>query len=139
MFSCNISCNGLYADVQHQNREAKNDEMFNTIQKSYKSYKNSFAQNIEFYQDSNTEIDFSTFDHYIYDNGFVKEFPDLIFVDIFFDTATYDKIKRDVKVKDAWLLKFWWISRKSPIKKSLPMFAIIKVNFGKKIVDKFAT
>ena len=72
--------------------------MFNTIQKSYKSYKNSFAQNIDFYQDSNTEIDLSTLDHYIYDNGFVKEFPDLIFVDIFFDTATFDRIERDIKI-----------------------------------------
>ena len=100
MFSCNISCNGLYADVQHQNRESKNDEMFNTIQKSYKRYKNSFAQNIEFYQDSIRDVELSTLDHFIYDNAYVKDYPDLIFVDIFFDTATYDEIKRDVKVRN---------------------------------------
>ena len=98
MFSCNISCNGLYADVQHQNRESKNDEMFNTIQKSYKRYKNSFAQNIEFYQDSIRDVELSTLDHFIYDNAFVKDYPDLIFVDIFFDTATYDRIDRDIKI-----------------------------------------
>ena len=68
------------------------------IQKSYKAYKNSFAQSIEFYQDSYSEVDLSTLDHYIYDNAYVKEYPDLIFVDIFFNTATYDEIKRDVKV-----------------------------------------
>ena len=98
VFSCNISCNGLYADVQHDSTDSKNEEMLNMIQKSYKSYKNSYAQNIEFYQDSNTEVDFSTLDYYIYDNAYVKEYPDLIFVDIFFNTATYDEIKRDVKV-----------------------------------------
>ena len=98
VFSCNISCNGLYADVQHESTDAKNVEIFNMIQKSYKAYKNSFAQNIEFYQDSYSEVDLSTLDHYIYDNAYVKEYPDLIFVDIFFNTATYDEIKRDVKV-----------------------------------------
>ena len=28
----------------------------------------------------------------------MKEYPDLIFVNIFFDTATYDQIERDVKI-----------------------------------------
>ena len=98
MFSCNISCNGLYADVQHESTDDKNRDTFDIIQKSYNSYKNSFALNIEFYQASNKQVDLSMLDHYIYDNAYVKEYPDLIFVDIFFDTATYDEITRDVKV-----------------------------------------
>ena len=98
MFSCNISCNGLYADVQYESTDDKNKDTFDIIQKSYNSYKNSFALNIEFYQDSYKEVDLSMLDHYIYDNAYVKDYPDLIFVDIFFDTATYDEITRDVKV-----------------------------------------
>ena len=90
-------------DVQHESKderirehEGKDDKIFNIIQESYNSYKKSFAQNIEFYQDRQKEV--SMWDHDIYDNAYVKEYPDLIFVDIFFDTATYDEIKRDVKV-----------------------------------------
>ena len=98
IYSCNISCNGLYADVQHvpeESSEPKHQKISKTIQKGYTNYKNSFAQNIEFYQDTK---EVSGLDHYIYDNAYVKEYPDLIFVDIFFDTATFDEIKRDVKV-----------------------------------------
>ena len=82
-------------NVQH---EGKDDKIFNVIQKSYNSYKKSFAKNIEFYQDSIEEVDTSMLDEYIYDNAYVKEYHDLMFVNIFFDTATYDKIERDVKI-----------------------------------------
>ena len=82
-------------NVQH---EGKDDKIFNVIQKSYNRYKKSFAKNIEFYQDSIQEVDISMLDYYIYDNAYVKEYPDLMFVNIFFDTATYDKIERDVKI-----------------------------------------
>ena len=70
----------------------------NTVQKSYKTYKKSFAKSIEFFRDSDTEVDFSRLDHFIYDNAYVKDYPNLIFVNIFFDTATYDRIERDVKI-----------------------------------------
>ena len=98
--SCNISCNGLHADVQHvpdEGTDAKNKEARDIIQKSYKGYKNEFARNIEFYQESE-DVDGSLWNGKIYDYGYVKDDPDLIFIDIFFDTATYDEIERDVKV-----------------------------------------
>ena len=98
MFSCNISCTGLYADVQHvseESTEAKHDQISKVIQKSYSNYKNSFAKNIEFYQDISQVSGFIEFP---YENAYLKEYPKLIFVDIFFDTATYDEIKRDKKV-----------------------------------------
>ena len=97
MFTCNISCTGLYADVQHvseESTEAKHDQISKVIQKSYSNYKNSFAKNIEFYQDLNQVSGYIEFP---YENAYLKEYPKLIFVDIFFDTATYDEIKRDKK------------------------------------------
>ena len=94
MFSCNITCTGLYADVQHVSEESTY-QISKVIQKSYSNYKNSFAKNIEFYQDINQVSGFIDFP---YENAYLKEYPKLIFVDIFFDTATYDEIKRDKKV-----------------------------------------
>ena len=82
----------------HVQHESKDDKIFNIIQKSYNSYKKSFAKDIEFYQDWDKEVDISLWDYVIYDNAYVKEYPDLIFVEIFFDTATYDEIERDVKI-----------------------------------------
>ena len=56
-----------------------------------------FARNIEFYQDIK-DYDSSLWNGKIYDYGYVKDDPDLIFIDIFFDTVTYDEIERDVKI-----------------------------------------
>ena len=95
-----MSCNGLHADIQHvtdENIDAKNKEARDIIQKSYKGYKNEFARNIEFYQDSD-DFDSALWNGKIYDYDYVKDDPDLIFIDIFFDTVTYDEIERDVKI-----------------------------------------
>ena len=51
-------------------------------------------------------------DYHIYDNAYVKEYPDLMFVEIFFDTATYDEIERDIKVPSRHPTSFlygWYI------------------------------
>ena len=95
-----MTCNGLHADVQHvtdENIDAKNKEARDIIQKSYKGYKNELAPNIELYQDID-DYDSSVWNGTIYDYGYVKNDPDLIFIDIFFDTVTYDEIERDVKI-----------------------------------------
>ena len=80
--SCSASCSGLYADVSCNATEANVDKL-KMLQEEYDNYKRSFAENLVF--DQNTKVA-------------NLSFAPLQVVQIYFDTATYDKIEKDEKV-----------------------------------------
>ena len=111
-FPCNVSCVGLYADVQYlsynpdcdQPSSALKDDYERhlcSIQEEYHKYKNSFARNIVlgFEEElSDRDLQGLILDNQLQDNMYMKKYPPLQFFEIYFDTATYDQIERDVKV-----------------------------------------
>ena len=105
-FPCNVSCIGLYANVQYisyvQDCERKPlrddyEKQLCAIQEEYFKYKNSFAKNIVLMYEEDT-WDMLELTLINQDNMYLKNYPNLQFFEIYFDTATYDKIERDVKV-----------------------------------------
>ena len=73
------------------------------IQKEYFKFKKHFAKNIvlmyeEDYRDSSDWLALTPINR---DNAYLKDYPALQFFEIYFDTATYDQIEKDVKVKKA--------------------------------------
>ena len=87
--SCSVSCSGLYADVSFKasatdNKEnVENVDKLKRLQDEYINYKRSFSENLVF--DQNTKMA-------------NLSFPPLQVVQIYFNTATYDKIEKDQKV-----------------------------------------
>ena len=82
--SCSVSCTGLYADVSfNTSATEENVDKLKMLQEEYDSYKRSFAENLVF--DQNTK-------------AANLSFAPLQVVQIYFDTATYDKIEKDQKV-----------------------------------------
>ena len=106
-FPCNVSCIGLYADVQYLNYNPDCDQptplkddyerQLCSIQEEYHKYKNSFARNIVLMYEEDTwdMLELTLINR---DNMYLKKYPPLQFFEIYFDTATYDQIERDVKV-----------------------------------------
>ena len=71
------------------------------IQEEYFKFKKHFAKNIvlvyeEDYRDSSDWLALTPINR---DNAYLKDYPALQFFEIYFDTATFDQIERDVKVK----------------------------------------
>ena len=110
-FPCNVSCIGLYADVQYLNYTTDCDQQtlleddYNkqlcSIQEEYHKYKNSFARNLVLMLEeelSDRDLLELTQDKTTHDNMYLKKYQQLQFFEIYFDTATYDEIERDVKV-----------------------------------------
>ena len=92
---CSIDCEGLYADVDHVNSTINNSsrdlDLLNTLVSSYETFKRSQVGNFEVIYDEGEN----------YRNQYQmvpKPFQPLRVVQIFFDTATYDKIVKDVSV-----------------------------------------
>ena len=81
--SCSVACSGLFADVWHDTSDAENLDKLKMLQEEYDNYKRSFAENLVF--DQNTK-------------AANLSFAPLQVVQIYFDTATYDKIEKDQKV-----------------------------------------
>ena len=83
-----VGCKGLYAEidfVKSTSREQSNDSLA-TLIKEYEKYKRSQIDSFEI----------------VYDDGFQivpKPYQPLRVVQIYFDTATYDEIERDKKIK----------------------------------------
>ena len=108
MFSCNVSCIGLYADVRYLEYKQDCDQpqlkddyerQLCSIQEEYHKYKNSFAKNLVFmYEEDMSDRDMLELTLVNQDNMYFKKYPSLQFFEIYFDTATYDQIDRDVKV-----------------------------------------
>ena len=101
-----MSCIGLYANVQYlsyaQDCERKPlrddyERQLCAIQEEYSKYKNSFAKNIALMYEEDTwdMLELTLINE---DNMYMKKYPPLQFFEIYFDTATYDQIDRDVKV-----------------------------------------
>ena len=88
--ACLADCEGLYADIDHFNEsvsETSNDKGYlDTMIETYESYKRSQIESFTVVHDEKglkTEP---------------KPYQPLRVVQIYFDTATFDKIDRDVKV-----------------------------------------
>ena len=84
---CSVSCTGLYADISYikpsVTRDDENFDKLVKLQEGYDGYKRFFVDNLVFDQKS------------IIAN---LSFAPLQVVQIYFDTATYDKIEKDQKV-----------------------------------------
>ena len=93
-----MSCTGLYADLEHITDITSDSKMLITIFDLYKSHKDSFAKNIVF--DSASE----SFSKYLQKIILTALFTDTSgtvnphVVQIYFNTATFDEIKKDRKV-----------------------------------------
>ena len=108
MFPCNVSCIGLYADVQFLSytqdcdplsMKSDYERQLCSIQEEYHKYKNSYAKNLVFmYEEDMLTTDTLELIPLKQDNTYMRNYPSLQFFEIYFDTATYDQIDRDVKV-----------------------------------------
>ena len=103
---CSVSCTGLYADVDFY--EAEGQQMWvdftllADLQEDYMAYKRNFAKNIVFNQDitslgKTNNYDVKGFSMYFCLDEEI-EYSQMQLLQIYFDTATYDEIERDVKV-----------------------------------------
>ena len=85
--SCSVACSGLFADVWYMKPSDtsadENLDKLGKLQEEYDNYKRSITENLVFDQVS------------IIDN---QSFAPFQVVQIYFDTATYDKIEKDQKV-----------------------------------------
>jgi len=90
--SCIVSCTGLYADVDFVNstisENSKDGDLLNTLINDYEEYKRSQMDNFEIILDNS--LDGFRFE--------AKPYQPLRVVRIYFDTATYDEIVKDVSV-----------------------------------------
>ena len=112
-----VSCSGLYADIVHTEDDVLTDPNSNLatepksgqdkedlllLLEGYRKYKTSYARNIHFDPNSdnlsihNTTKANEKFTYFI--SAATIEYAPLQLVQIYFDTATYDKVERDVKV-----------------------------------------
>ena len=91
-----MNCNGLYADVVHINASGsqafEDHDTFDMLIEAYNTYKSSKVGNLD--------IGNWDFSYQRWRDGVAKSAPyhPLQVVQIFFDTATYDKIEKDVSV-----------------------------------------
>jgi hypothetical protein len=100
--SCPVCCTGLYADASFEEDNISKGQSSNEFMKmeaAYQAYKNNYAKNLQF---DSTHKNLSMCIHLkvVYQYTFSasrKNYP-LKFVQIYFGTATYDKIERDEKV-----------------------------------------
>ena len=101
---CRVSCIGLYADVEFTENDSKkqaaDQATFDSLQDRYHTYKGNYARNLQFDPNHLTlgMITKSEKNVILYCSAKKVEFAPLKLVQIYFDTATYDEIKRDVKV-----------------------------------------
>ena len=93
-----MNCDGLYADVVYNNasrsKTFEDHATFEILIEAYNTYKSSKVGNLDI-----GNWDFQLSDH-TWKDGVTKSAPyhPLQVVQIFFDTATYDKIEKDVSV-----------------------------------------
>ncbi len=100
--SCPVCCTGLYADASFEEDNISNGQSSNKfleMEAAYLAYKNKYAKNLQFDGTQKTLsmcIHLKVFyrSHF---SAYQKKYP-LKFVQIYFGTATYDKIERDEKV-----------------------------------------
>ena len=88
-----MACQGIYADVQYTNngQETKDREKLSALQEEYNRHKLAFSENWMFkYNDRYNED--------LVDSMKAYPYQPLHVVQIFFDTATFDEVERDVKV-----------------------------------------
>ena len=103
--NCTTSCEGLYADLQvveDSYEEAEDSLAFQTMVKQYMDYKSSLLQNIEFNPEK-TSTNFGSHTTFMILKLFSfsvdrRQYSALQLVQIFFATATFDKIEKDEKV-----------------------------------------
>ena len=100
---CRVSCTGLYADAFYIKDPTKGkliDKLKENMEE-YTGYKNNFARNLKF---DPTKNDMSIFpnaqidNHNLYFSASLESYPQLKFIQIYFETATYDKLEKDKKV-----------------------------------------
>ena len=97
-----MSCTGLYADVRFTNDNLTIAQSnVRRLTDMYNNYKNRIAVNLQFSPDGGNanQCEFF-FQNQNFLNGFsalTKE-TELEFFEIHFDTSTYDKVERDIKV-----------------------------------------
>ena len=93
--SCKVGCEGLHADVEFinstMNENSKGEDSLKTLIKAYEKYKESQIESFEIVYDDGAS----------YKNRFQiapKPYQPLRVIQIYFNTATYDEIVRDVSV-----------------------------------------
>ena len=88
--SCKVSCKGLYADVDfvdyNVSENSKSRNLLKSLIKDYESYKKSRVKSFEIIHDYDRLLTVP------------KPYERLRVVQIYFDTATYDNIEKDVSV-----------------------------------------
>ena len=98
---CLISCTGLHADVQHVDQDLLIDtqgDLFR-LEEEYNVLRNKFAKNIGF-NNSSPNLSILPTSKILNEtilSGTQKRIK-LNFVEVHFDTATYDEIERDMKM-----------------------------------------
>ena len=94
--SCWVNCNGLYADVVHNNATVsqtfEDRDTFEILIEAYNTYKSSKVGNLEI---GNWD---SHYRRWIDGVAISAPYHPLQVVQIFFDTPTYDEIEKDVSV-----------------------------------------
>ena len=93
--SCAVGCSGLYADVEFINstfnKNGENGDALQSLIKAYEKYKRSQIESFEIVYDDNANFR----DQF---QIVPKSYQPLRIVQIYINTATYDKIVRDVSV-----------------------------------------
>ena len=94
---CYINCNGLYADIDFNSVEISNNTKdhlaLERLSEAYKEYKAAYVKNMFIDRDEKLSLDDKT--RY---KPSQKPYHPLQVVQIYFDTATYDEIVKDVSV-----------------------------------------
>ena len=95
---CHISCNGLHADIDFNSVEISNNTKdhlaLERLREAYKKYKATYVKNM--FIDKDEEL--SVFGGMTIYKPSQKPYHALQLVQIYFDTATYDEIVKDVSV-----------------------------------------
>ena len=95
--SCHINCNGLYADADFKiitiDNHTKDYLALENLKHAYDEYKNMYVENM--FLDKDNERSFTYLTRF---KSTRKPYHDLQVVQIYFDTATYDEIVKDVSV-----------------------------------------
>ena len=118
-FGCRVSCTGLNADVSYSKGNPEDTtmdeedkildiEVFSKLTKDYKDFKSKFVRNIIFNSTSPSlgahfRYTFSSSNIYVL---FIFSCPfsastkedEIYFIEIFFDTSTYDEVEQDKKM-----------------------------------------
>ena len=102
--NCSVSCDGFYGDISHikdNDQDTKKDiSKLEELKREYSRYKARLALNLEF--DSSQSSTFGEFPRSLQSSqssfsARTKNYKPLQLVQIYFDTATFDRIERDVK------------------------------------------